>query len=121
MCASNLYAIHANEEMVDRIAKDDVVRGVTIACGGFFGPQGRQLRVPLVDPHQNEKVESFEYQGRRITNFEMESSALAGLARLQGHKATTICMVVANRLAKEANTSYKNKIDDLVKLVLDRI
>ncbi len=121
MCASNLYAIHANEEMVERIAQDDIVRGVTVACGGFFGPQGRQLRIPLVDPHQNEKIESFEYLGHRITNFEMESSALAGLARLQGHKATTVCMVIANRLAKEANTGYKNKIDDLVKVVLDRI
>lgn len=121
MCATNLYAIHANKEMVDRIAQDDMVRGITVACGGFFGPQGRQLRVPLTDPHQNEKIESFEYQGRRITNFEMESSALAGLSRLQGHKATTACMVIANRLAKEANTGYKNKIDDLIQLVLDRI
>lgn len=121
MCASNLYAIHANEEMVDRIAQDDMVRGVTVACGGFFGPQGRQLRIPLVDPNQNEKLESFEYKGHRITNFEMESSALAGLARLQGHKATTVCMVIANRVAKEANTGYKNKIDDLIKVVLERI
>ena len=78
-------------------------------------------RIPLADPHQNEKIESFEYQGRRITNFEMESSALAGLARLQGHKATTVCMVIANRVAKEANTGYKNKIDDLIKVVLERI
>ena len=109
------------EELVDRIAGTDMVRGVTVACGGFFGPQGRQLRIPLADPHQNEKIESFEYQGRRITNFEMESSALAGLARLQGHKATTVCMVIANRVAKEANTGYKNKIDDLIKVVLERI
>lgn len=67
------------------------------------------------------KSKSFEYQGHRITNFEMESSALAGLARLQGHKATTVCMVIANRVAKEANTGYKNKIDDLIKVVLERI
>ena len=121
LCASNLYAIHANEEMVERIAQDDMVRGVTVACGGFFGPQGRQLRIPLADPNQNQKIESFEYHGYRITNFEMESSALAGLSRLQGHKATTVCMVIANRVAKEANTGYKNKIDDLIKTVLDRI
>ena len=121
MCATHLYAIHANEEMVQRIAQDDMVRGITVACGGFFGPQGRQLRVPLADPNQNEKIESFEYHGHHITNFEMESSALAGLARLQGHKATTVCMVIANRVAKEANTGYKNKIDDLIKVVLDRI
>ena len=121
MCASNLYAIHADTDMVNRIAQNDMIRGVTVACGGFFGPQGRQLRVPLVDPHQNEKLQSFKFQGHEITNFEMESSALAGLARLQGHKATTVCMIIANRVAKEANTGYKNKIDDLIKVVLDRI
>lgn len=121
MCAPAPYAIHADSEMVKRIASKDMVRGITVACGGFFGPQGRKLRIPLADPHQNEKIESFEYQGRRITNFEMESSALAGLAKLQGHKATTVCMVIANRVAKEANTGYKNQIDDLIKSVLERI
>lgn len=121
MCAPAPYAIHASEEMVERIARKDMVRGITVACGGFFGPQGRKLRIPLADPHQNEKIESFEYGGRRITNFEMESSALAGLAKLLGHKATTVCMVIANRVGKEANTGYKNQIDDLIKLVLERI
>ena len=121
ICSPAPYAIHASEEMVERIAGGDMVRGITVACGGFFGPQGRKLRVPLADPHQNEKIESFEYDGRRITNFEMESSALAGLARLMGHKATTVCMVIANRVAKEADTGYKNQIDDLIKLVLERI
>ena len=121
MCSPAPYAIHANKEMVERIAGKDMVRGITVACGGFFGPQGRKLRVPLADPHQNEKIESFEYDGCRITNFEMESSALAGLSRLMGHKATTVCMVIANRMAKEANTGYKNQIDDLIKLVLERI
>lgn len=121
ICAPAPYAIHADSGMVERIAGKDMVRGITVACGGFFGPQGRKLRIPLADPHQNEKIESFEYQGRRITNFEMESSALAGLSRLQGHKATTVCMVIANRVAKEADTGYKNQIDDLIKLVLERI
>ena len=121
MCAPAPYAIHASEEMVERIARKDMVRGITVACGGFFGPQGRKLRIPLADPHQNEKIESFKYGERRITNFEMESSALAGLAKLLGHKATTVCMVIANRVAKEANTGYKNQIDDLIKLVLERI
>ena len=106
---------------MERIDQNDMVRGITVACGGFFGPQGRQLRVPLVDPHQNEKIESFEYDGMHITNFEMESSALAGLAKLMGHRATTACMVIANRRAGKANTGYKNIIDDLITLVLDRI
>lgn len=121
MCAPAPYVIDADEELVERMAGQDMVRGVTVACGGFFGPQGRELRVPLADPHQNEKIESFEYQGLRITNFEMESSALAGLARLMGHKATTCCMVIANRVAGKADTGYKNHIDDLIKMVLERI
>lgn len=121
MCAPAPYVIDADRELVERIAGDDMVRGVTVACGGFFGPQGRQLRVPLADPRQNEKIESFEYNGLKITNFEMESSALAGLARLMGHKATTCCMVIANRVTKKSDTGYKSHIDDLIKLVLDRI
>lgn len=121
MCAPAPYVIDADKDLVERIAGSDMVRGVTIACGGFFGPQGRQLRIPLADPRQNEKVESFQYNGMKITNFEMESSALAGLSRLMGHQATTCCMVIANRVAKEANTGYKNKIDDLITVVLDRI
>ncbi|MCD8210986.1 MAG: nucleoside phosphorylase [Prevotella sp.] len=121
MCAPYPYVIDADPELVERIAGKNMVLGVTIACGGFFGPQGRQLRIPLADPKQNEKIEKFEYNGMRITNFEMESSALAGLSRLMGHKATTCCMVIANRLAKKANTGYKNQIDDLISIVLDRI
>ena len=115
------YVIDANAELIDRIAANDMVRGITIACGGFFGPQGRELRIPLADPNQNEKVESFVYQGLHITNFEMESSALAGLSALLGHKAMTCCMVIANRLAKEVNANYKNSINGLIELVLDRI
>lgn len=119
LCAP--YVIDNNAELLDTIAKDDMVRGVTIACGGFFGPQGRRLRIPLADPHQNEKIERFNYNGMVITNFEMEGSALAGLSALLGHKAMTCCMVVANRLAQEANANYKNDIDTLITMVLDRI
>ena len=115
------YVIDGDKELVDRIAGEDMVRGITIACGGFFGPQGRELRIPLADPHQNGKVESFVYGDLRITNFEMESSALAGLSALMGHKAMTCCMVIANRVAKEANANYKNSIDNLITEVLDRI
>ena len=121
LCAPAPYVVDADEELVERIADQDMVRGITVAAGGFFGPQGRRLRIPLADPHQNEKIEKFEYNGLRITNFEMESSALAGLARLLGHHATTVCMVIANRLAHEANTGYKNSIDHLIETVLERI
>ena len=115
------YVAQADEELIDRIAQDDMVRGYTIACGGFYGPQGRQLRIPLADPTQNEKVEAFEYDGRKICNFEMESSALAGLSSLLGHKAMTCCMVIDNRYAQKMNTEYKNSIDTLIEKVLDRI
>ena len=119
LCAP--YVIDADKELTERIACTDMVRGVTIACGGFYGPQGRELRIPLADPKQNEKVENFEYEGWKITNYEMESSALAGLSRLLGHRTTTCCLVVANRLIKEANPNYKNSIDTLIKIVLERI
>jgi uridine phosphorylase len=117
------YTIYNNKELLERIYQPEkgMVKGVTIACGGFYGPQGRRLRVPLADAEQNSKIESFEYEGKMITNFEMESSAIAGLSALLGHKALTICMVIANRRAKEANTGYRNQIEDLIKIVLERI
>lgn len=115
------YVIDNNTELLDRINQGDMVNGVTIAAGGFFGPQGRKLRIPLEDPNQNDKIMSFEYKSHTITNFEMEGSALAGLSRLLGHKAMTVCMVIANRRAKEANTAYKNSIDDLIEKVIERI
>lgn len=115
------YVSVADKELTERIAGTEMVRGYTVACGGFYGPQGRKIRLSIQDPDQNEKIESFEYDGLKICNFEMESSALSGLAALMGHKATTCCMVIANRYAKEMNTSYKNSIDDLIQLVLDRI
>lgn len=117
----NPYVAIADIELIDRIAADDMVRGVTIACGGFFGPQGRKLRLPLMDPDLNQKIEDFEYKGLKITNFEMESSALAGLSSLMGHKAMTCCMVIANRRAHKAEANYKNNIDGLIVRVLDRI
>ena len=115
------YVIHADSELCNRIAGDDMIHGITVACGGFYGPQGRQLRIPLADPHQNEKIESFEYQGRKITNNEMESSALAGLSKLLVHRATTVCLVIADRLNKQSNTNYKENINQLIQLVLERI
>ena len=115
------YVAVADSELLSRIAGDEMGRGITCACGGFYGPQGRCLRLPLADPELNNKIESFEYDGLRITNFEMESSALAGLSSLLGHKAMTCCMVVANRRAKNSETNYQNDIDKLILTVLDRI
>ena len=115
------YVAVADAELIEQIAQDDMVRGYTIACGGFYGPQGRQIRLKIQDPDQNKKVEAFEYGGLRICNFEMESSAVAGLSSLLGHRAMTCCMVIANRYTTEMNTEYKNTIDTLIVKVLDRI
>jgi uridine phosphorylase len=115
------YVAVANPDLINQIAQDDMVRGYTIACGGFYGPQGRQIRLKIQDPQQNEKVEAFEYDGMKICNFEMESSALAGLSSLLGHRAMTCCMVIANRYTTEMNTNYKNSIDTLIQKVLNRI
>jgi uridine phosphorylase len=115
------YVAIANPELIEQIAQDDMVRGYTISCGGFYGPQGRQIRLKIQDPDQNAKVETFEYDGMKICNFEMESSALAGLSSLLGHRAMTCCMVIANRYTTEMNTNYKNTIDTLIQKVLNRI
>ncbi len=117
----NPYVATADPQLINTIAANDMVKGITIACGGFFGPQGRRLRLPLMVPDLNERIESFEYNGLKVNNFEMESSALAGLATLMGHKAMTCCMVIANRRAKKMETNYKGDIDGLITLVLDRI
>jgi len=116
------YVIDADKELVEQIGKGEMVKGVTISANGFYGPQGRELRVPLADKNLNKKIEAFKYKdGHVITNYEMESSALAGLSKLMGHKAMTVCTIIANRVAHHANSNYKNSIKDLIEIVLDRI
>ena len=117
----NPYVATSDAELLNRIAGEDMVRGYTISCNGFFGPQGRRLRLPLAEPKLNERIESFEYDGLRVTNFEMESSAIAGLSQLMGHRAVTCCMVIANRVAHKAESNYKADIDSLILKVLERI
>lgn len=117
------YVVDNDAELLNRIFDPEIgmVKGVTISCGGFYGPQGRELRIPLADPHRNEKIESFQWNGYRITNFEMESSALAGLSRHLGHHAVTVCQVIANRIAHKANTNYTNRFEDIVPHLFERI
>ena len=115
------YVVDADAELVERIGKDDFVKGYTIAANGFYGPQGREVRLPLAVPGLNARIEAFEYNGGHITNYEMESSALQGLAKLMGHKALTVCSVIANRVATSANPNYKTAVEDLVKTVLERL
>lgn len=115
------YCALNSSELLERIARNDMVRGNTIASSGFYGPQGRRLRIPLQDENLNTKIESFCYKDARITNFEMESSALAGLAGMLGHKALTVCLVIANRVGKRFIGDYKPKMAELVRTVLERI
>lgn len=119
--AASPYVVSANKELVERIARDDMYRGCTISANGFYGPQGRVLRCAINDPEINDKIETFRYEGHRITNYEMEGSAIAGLSLLMGHKAMTVCCVIAQRRIESANTDYKPFVRKLVNTVLDRI
>ena len=119
--AARPYVVAANKDLVNRIAGNDMMRGCTIAANGFYGPQGRVLRVGLAVPDINERISDFRYEGQRITNYEMEGSCIAGLALHMGHRAMTVCCVIAQRKAEAANTDYKPRIKQLVQTVLERI
>ncbi|HET9571646.1 MAG TPA: nucleoside phosphorylase [Bacteroidales bacterium] len=115
------YVISASSELIDRIGQDDMKRGVTISANGFYGPQGRELRIPLAKPNLNALLQQFSWNGYRVTNYEMESSAVAGLAALLGHRAMTVCVVIANRMAKEVTPNYHQAMEVLIETVLERI
>ena len=115
------YTVDADPGLIDEIGRDDMRRGYTIAAVGFYAPQGRMVRLKLADPELNKKIESFRYKGRPITNFEMESSCLQGMAKMLGHKAMTVCCIIAERRATTANTDYKPHVRRLIETVLDRI
>lgn len=115
------YIVDANAELVERIGRDDMVRGNTISAVGFYGPQGRELRLPLANPDLNMRIEAFRYGDRKITNYEMESAPLQGLGKLMGHKAMTVCSIIANRYNNNANPNYKDAVRDLIKTVLNRL
>ncbi len=115
------YVVNADEELVDRIGRNDMVRGNTISAVGFYGPQGRELRLPLANSDLNRRIENFRFGNRKITNYEMESAPLQGLGRLMGHKAMTVCSIIANRMNHDAMPNYKTAISDLIATVLERI
>ena len=115
------YVVDADASLVERIGGNDMVKGNTISAVGFYGPQGRELRLPLANPDLNSLIESFRYNGRKVTNYEMESAPLQGLARMLGHKAMTVCSIIANRMNHDATPNYKTAMRDLVETVLERI
>ena len=114
------YFVNADNELWEHF-KDSVTEGITIAAPGFYAPQGRYVRLQPADMNLNEKIEAWRYDGRRITNFEMEGSALAGLAALMGHRATTICTIIAQRVAKKAQPDYKPYVEAMIRMALDKL
>jgi len=114
------YFVYSDKELIDKIGFD-MIKGITCSANGFYGPQGRHVRLSLTAPEQNRLMESFEYDGLKITNYEMESAALAGLSAMMGHKAMTVCLIIAGRYAGKMNTDYKGCFDELIIKILDRI
>lgn len=114
------YFIDSDPELWE-LFKDSVTEGITIAAPGFYAPQGRWVRLKPADADMNAKIEAFSFEGRRITNYEMEGSALAGLARLMGHRATTLCTIIAQRVAKDACTDYKPFVRQMIQMALDKL
>ena len=117
---SSPYFVKAGQRLIDAF-RDCTVKGVTISAQGFYGPQGRVVRLPLAMPDMLDTFESFRFGEYRITNFEMESSAVAGLAAHLGHEAGTVCCAIANRYLKDSNTNYKPRVRQLVELALGKM
>jgi uridine phosphorylase len=118
---SKPYVVDCSKELFDIISGDQTISGINISAPGFYGPQGRVLRLPLADPNLNEKIESFEFLGKKITNFEMESSAIYGLSKLLGHEALTICLIIANRITGQVNENYQPQMKIMIQYVLDKL
>lgn len=114
------YIVKASQKLLDKVAKG-LTQGITATASGFYGPQGRELRIPLAFPELNEKIENFNYQGHRITNFEMETSALYALGKTLGHNTLTICDIIANRVNRTYSKDYKKSVEKLIQFVLERI
>ena len=107
--------------MHKRLFEPGIVSGITISTPGFYAPQVRSIRLSPTDLELVSKLESFSYDGLRINNFEMESSALYALSALLGHQAITICVAIANRVSLEFLEEYQNAVDDLIMMVLDKM
>jgi len=115
-----IYAVPCSESLMQKLGID-LVQGITLTAPGFYGPQGRELRLKLAFPELNHLIESFGYKGKKIANFEMETSALYGLGKMLGHETLTICTIVANRVNRTYAKNYHSDIERLIKLVLERI
>jgi uridine phosphorylase len=114
------YFVKSSENLFNKLNKN-VFCGITLTSPGFYGPQGRVLRLPLTDPELNNKIHSFSSNGLKIMNYEMESSALFALSKLLGHESVTICAVIANRITRKFINNYEPVIENLIKFTLDSI
>lgn len=115
------YVVDSSEKLRSRFNDEVFTHGVTISAPGFYGPQGRVLRLPLAVPELNHQIEEFRFSGHKITNFEMESSAIYGLSKMLGHEALTVCLIIANRVVLTANENYPAEMKKLIHLVLERL
>ena len=118
---TNPYVTAASSGLIEKLNGPEMHEGITISAPGFYGPQGRQLRIKAAMPDLNDKITDFEYKGQKITNYEMESSAIYGLSKHLGHHAATVCAIIANRVNKEYLKEYKRIIKHLIQIVLQRI
>jgi uridine phosphorylase len=114
------YAARGSDLLLRQLG-EGFVRGITLTASGFYGPQGRSLRIGLANPGIFPKIESFSFNGFRITNFEMETAALYGLCRILGHEAVTICAAIANRSTNQYNPDYKATMEELIRIFLERL
>jgi uridine phosphorylase len=117
---STPYVVKGADELIARIGKD-MVKGITATATGFYGPQGRRLGLELGIPDMNDRLTSFESGTHRITNFEMETSALYGLGKMLGHNCCTCCLALANRARKEYLNDYHTAMDQMIKTILERL
>lgn len=117
---STPYIVKASDKLTSLLG-EGMIKGITATSPGFYGPQGRILRLPLSNPAQNDKISSFNYEGHRITNYEMETSALYGLGKMLGHNTCTICAIIANRIVKKYSKDYSVTVNEMIKIVLERL
>jgi len=115
------YVINPSKELIEKLYSDETYKGITLTAVGFYGPQGRMLRAPIMMPNINELIANFKYKGYKIINYEMESAVIAGLSKILGHNAATICLVVANRNTGEALANYYPNIKELIKYTLNKL
>ena len=113
------YVVDASGKLISKFDTPGFRKGVTISAPGFYGPQGRVLRLPLAMPGLNRLIEQFRFEELKITNFEMESSAIYGLSKMLGHHAVTVCLIIANRVTGKTNENYRPEMQKLIKKVLD--